>query len=206
MKTTPNITKIVLGVLLLALISFGLYLDLKPAQDDVVEMDQDTTMPMEHKDDMGATKENTGTVPKSNTTTTTSKDGKTITKTVVVTTPAANPFPNTQWVWKYTTYADKSKTITPNNERFVLKFATNGQMSSATDCNSVSGKYTPKINQGITFGPLMSTLMACTEETLESEYVTELSSVVLYTLPTKAELNLHLANNAGTMVFIKKTN
>lgn len=201
-----NTTKIILGVLVIALVALGLYLDSRPIGDNMMDMEHDGAMNMENKTTGGTMKTNTGVTPEESVTTTISKDGKKVTKTVVATTPAKNPFPNTQWVWKYTIFADKSKRITPTTDRFVLKFGADGRMSSATDCNSVSGTYVTKINEGITFGPLMSTLMACTGDTLESEYSKELADVRLYSLPTQAELNLQLANNTGTMVFTKKTN
>lgn len=199
-----NTTKTMVAILVLAIVALGLYLDSRPVADDAMTDKVDSTGAMSTTTQSGVNTNTDGTSG-SNTVTTTSKDGKTITKTVVSSTPAKNPFPNTQWVWKYTTFANKSKSTTPNNERFVLKFGANGQLTSTTDCNSISGSYVTKINEGIAIGPFIATMMACTGETLQNVYTQQLDDSVMYSLPTKAELNLQLANNAGTMVFMKKS-
>ncbi len=106
--------------------------------------------------------------------------------------------------WKWSSSIDSSgKTVTPkNSDDFVLTFTKEGKLSSTTDCNSLGGSFV-KNGEVLSIGPLTSTLMACSGETFESEYASELASVVSYKIEGKI-LTLILIKDLGTMTFTRE--
>jgi len=106
------------------------------------------------------------------------------------------------WIWNSSIDAS-DKTMTPKDpNRFVLTLGADGRLSSTTDCNSIAGSFV--INEEvISVGPLMSTLMACEGETLESLYASQLALASSYTI-TDNVLTLQLVKDAGTMTFYQK--
>jgi heat shock protein HslJ len=71
--------------------------------------------------------------------------------------------------WKLVSYGPISNQ-TPAAEGIdtSLKFGTDGQVSGNMGCNSFGGEYTQKDDQ-ITFGALVSTMMACPEPQMSQE-------------------------------------
>ncbi len=107
-----------------------------------------------------------------------------------------------EWTWQFSVDAS-GKVITPSDPaRFRLTFEKEGRLRSTTDCNSLSGSFI-KDGEVLTVGPLMSTLMACEGETLESVYVSELGLVSSYSIQEDT-LTLFLIKDAGMMTFIRK--
>jgi len=114
-----------------------------------------------------------------------------------------NPLAVDSWLWVSTQYNNGEK-ITPNNpSQFNAIFTVDGEFSSETDCNNVSGSYSVKGNS-ITFGPLASTLKACPGETRESSYVSDLSEVQSYLITEAGQLVLLLKFDTGSMIFEPK--
>lgn len=200
MKNTST-TKIILGVVVVALVCLGLYLDSRPIaneKDGMMGMDNghmvDKGTEASKKPANPANSGQPGTIsnpPKTGTAT-----------TIVFTVPKANPLAGTDWTWKYTTFANKSKTMTPNQARFVLKFDASGRVTSTTDCNSLAGTYSIKGEQ-LHFGPFAATLMACTGQTMEQEYAQELNRTTTFKIVSPNEMQLNLSD-AGVMVFTRQ--
>lgn len=105
------------------------------------------------------------------------------------------------WMWQSSVDAS-GETISPSDpERFVLTFTEDGRLSSTTDCNSIAGSYI-KNEEVISVGPLISTKMACMEETLEMEYAAQLSLTTSHTIEGDT-LKIILAKDAGVMTFVR---
>jgi heat shock protein HslJ len=107
------------------------------------------------------------------------------------------------WVWQKTVAADGS-TVTPNKTGFfTVTLGQDGRASGTTDCNSFFGSYSLASDGFVSFGPLASTMMFCNEsqESLFTGYLAKVSGIRADEL---GNLTLTLANNSGTMYFVKK--
>ncbi len=102
------------------------------------------------------------------------------------------------WKWVSTTYSDGKK-ITAKTPKFVLTFTKDGNFSSATDCNTIAGKYTD-VEKRVTLSDMVSTLMAC-ENAQEGEYTKALSQVSTYFFRTNGELVFDLNYDSGSIIF-----
>ena len=107
-----------------------------------------------------------------------------------------------EWVWQRTIAPNDANTAPKKPTSFVLTFATDGHVSSKTDCNAVSGSYSVS-GTSLTFGPFMSTLMYC-QGSDEGVYTTQLKNVNSYAIGADGNLVLMLANDKGSMTFTKK--
>jgi len=106
------------------------------------------------------------------------------------------------WVWKQTLMAGAAPAVPTKPASFVLTFATDGHVSSTTDCNALAGTYTV-VDGGLTFGPLASTQMYC-DGSQESGYTQNLAAVTAYSIDGSGDLVFALGGNQGTMVFTKR--
>jgi heat shock protein HslJ len=114
-------------------------------------------------------------------------------------TTTPSPLFGTSWTWVSSTVSGVTTTA-PTGGKFVLSFGEDNHVNSTTDCNGVGGSYTLGANNGMTFGPFMSTMMFC-EGSHEQEYSRALTSTTAYKVDGS---NLTLTTASGTMVFIKK--
>ncbi len=106
----------------------------------------------------------------------------------------------TSWTWLYTELEGGDRITAPSGDRFVLGFEADGRMSSITDCNTVSGSYLVDGDE-IAFEQMVMTKMFC-ENSMESDYVNQLSSVVSYVIEGSL-LEMSLKDEGAVMVFIK---
>ena len=104
------------------------------------------------------------------------------------------------WVWQKSQYNNDTE-ITPTNPAdFVAQFTTDNGFSSTTDCNNVMGSYT--VDGGtLSFGPMATTLMACLDETYESQYAGMLAEVRSYFIDESGRLILEFQYDSGSMIF-----
>lgn len=121
---------------------------------------------------------------------------------VITVTPKKNPLAGTSWIWKDTSFNNKSAPSLPNSNKFVLTFGNDGALTSTTDCNSLSGRYAVNGDK-LTISNTASTRMACEGVSLETEYVTQLSQVTNHTFESLNELDL-LIGGTATMSFSRR--
>lgn len=125
------------------------------------------------------------------------------TTTTPETPPAATePSQNiTGAVWKWTTsqFSD-GKTTTPSDpNQYLVEFLADGTVGIKADCNQVGGSYTLDGNNlTIALGP--STLVACPEGSLDSEYLRQLGLVSSYFIKD-GKLILEFKFDSGSMTF-----
>lgn len=105
---------------------------------------------------------------------------------------------NKTWRWEATvTPADRLAVSHP--DRYTIRFAENGRLQANFDCNKGGGSYT--LAEGkLSFGPLMSTRMACPEGSHDAIFMRDLQRVQSFFIKD-GMLFLELPLDSGTMRF-----
>ena len=102
--------------------------------------------------------------------------------------------------WKLTAYgpADSPTPAVPDVEA-ILNFGTDGTLAGTTGCNQIGGEYRVEGDQ-ITFGPIVSTLIACPDLQMAQEET--MLQVLTDTASFKIEGDtLTITNNDMVLVF-----
>ncbi len=102
------------------------------------------------------------------------------------------------WQWESTTTPEEKITV-PNPERYTILFSPDMKADIRFDCNRGGGDFTILDNK-ISFGPLISTRMACPEDTLDAEFMRDLQGVQTFFIQGD-NLFLELPADSGTMKF-----
>ncbi len=89
-------------------------------------------------------------------------------------------------------------------EKATIAFADDGTVSGSGGCNTFAGGYTTTDPDGLTFGPLASTQMACEEAAMqiEQEYLAALGNVATYQLEGNT-LTLRDASGATQVTYVQ---
>jgi heat shock protein HslJ len=106
--------------------------------------------------------------------------------------------------WKLTGITEKVPAfqgVVPaaDQANYTIEFAADGTFQAKADCNQVSGTYTTTPTGGLTIVPGPSTLVACPEGSLGSQYATGLGNAASYSI-TESDLTITLKDE-GTLVF-----
>ena len=102
------------------------------------------------------------------------------------------------WQWE-TTVTPVEKIEVPAPERYTVFFETDGRVRVQFDCYRGGGDY--KISEGkLSFGPLMSTRIACPPDTLDGPFMRDLQRAASFFIE-KGNLYLELPYDSGTMKF-----
>jgi len=105
---------------------------------------------------------------------------------------------NKTWQWEATVTPVEKITVA-NPERYTILLKADGKTQVRFDCNRGGGDY--KISKGkLSFGPLMSTRMACPPDTLDAPFMRDLQRVASFFVE-KGNLFLELPFDSGTMKF-----
>ena len=105
---------------------------------------------------------------------------------------------NKTWQWE-STITPVEKIKVPNPERYTILLTRQGKVQARFDCNHGGGDY--KISEGkLSFGPLISTRMACPTDTLDAPFMRDLQRVVSFFIEN-GSLFLELPFESGTMKF-----
>jgi len=105
---------------------------------------------------------------------------------------------NKTWQWE-STVTPVEKITTPNPERYTILLAPDGKVRARFDCNRGGGDY--QISEGkLSFGPLMSTRMACPPDSLDAPFMRDLQRVASFFVES-GNLYLELPYDSGTMKF-----
>lgn len=104
----------------------------------------------------------------------------------------------TTWQWVRTIYEGDMVVLSSDPTRYTLTFNEDGTVGVQLDCNSGGGPYTVD-GSDLTFGPIVSTLMACPAGSQDAIFSEDLAAVTSYVL---ADGNLHLTlSTDGVMEF-----
>ena len=102
------------------------------------------------------------------------------------------------WQW-VSTITPVEKIAVPTPERYTIMLTEGGRLQARFDCNRGGGEY--KISLGkLSFGPLMSTRMACPEDSLDAPFMRDLQRVTSF-FTQDGLLYLELPYDSGTMKF-----
>jgi len=102
------------------------------------------------------------------------------------------------WEWVSTT-TPVEQTIVPEPGRYTILLQPDGKLQALFDCNRGGGDYT--IEEGkLSFGPLISTRMACPEGSLDALFMRDLQRVSSFFV-RGGELYLEMPMDSGTLRF-----
>jgi len=105
---------------------------------------------------------------------------------------------NKTWQW-VSTITPVEKIMVLNPERYTIVLTDDGKLQARFDCNRGGGEF--KISYGkLSFGPLMSTRMACPSDTMDGPFMRDLQRVASFFLQDGL-LYLELPYDSGTMKF-----
>jgi heat shock protein HslJ len=102
------------------------------------------------------------------------------------------------WQW-VATITPVEKITVQNPERYTIRLMDDGKVQARFDCNGGGGNY--EISAGrLSFGPLISTRMACPKDSLDGPFMRDLQRVSSFFIEG-GELYLELPLDSGTMRF-----
>ena len=105
---------------------------------------------------------------------------------------------NRTWQWVATVTPVDTITV-PNPERYTIRLADEDKVQARFDCNAGGGKYT--LSEGkLSFGPLLSTRMACPADSLDRPFMRDLQRTASFFV-RDGDLYLELPYDSGTMRF-----
>ena len=102
------------------------------------------------------------------------------------------------WQWVATITPAEEITVS-EPDRYTVTFADDGKAQMLFDCNRGGGDYTIS-DKKLSFGPLISTRMACPEGSLDAVFMRDLQKVDSFFIKDGA-LYLELGLESGTMHF-----
>lgn len=105
---------------------------------------------------------------------------------------------NKTWQWE-ATVTPVEKIAVAHPERYTIHFAEDGKLQAQFDCNSGGGSYTLS-GRNISFGPMLSTRMACPEDSQDLVFMRDLQRVNSFFLQ-EDKLYLELPYDSGTLRF-----
>ena len=112
----------------------------------------------------------------------------------------------TVWQWMHTQYSDDRKLAPAHPENYTVQFQENGTLSVKADCNQKGGTYSASMEEKtISIKITHSTMAACPEDSLEDEFVKNLSAAAIYFIKL-GDLYIDLKYDSGTMFFQKNRN
>ena len=106
------------------------------------------------------------------------------------------------WQWE-STITPAERISVPEPERYTILLMTDGRVQAKFDCNRGGGDYTIADGQ-LSFGPLMSTRMACPPDSLDAPFMRDLQRVTSFFV-ADGTLYLELPYNSGKMQFRSPT-
>jgi heat shock protein HslJ len=116
------------------------------------------------------------------------------------TTDMSSELIGTTWQWVQTVYGDDSVVAATDPSRYTLLFDETGQVAVRLDCNGGGGQYTVE-GPSLLFGALVSTLVACPEDSQATVFAKDLAEVYSYMIED-GRLHLSLKLDSGIMEFV----
>lgn len=94
-------------------------------------------------------------------------------------TPGAPVLIGVTWKWQGSTYKDGTKATPADSTKYKIQFDADNKVAIKADCNSGGGDYTATATT-LKFSPLISTLIACPEGSLGTEFMRDLQNAAGY--------------------------
>jgi len=105
---------------------------------------------------------------------------------------------NKTWQW-VSIITPVEKLAVSNPERYTIMLTEEGKLQARFDCNRGGGEYEISASK-LSFGPLLSTRMACPPDTLDGPFMRDLQRVTSFFVQDGL-LYLELPYDSGTMKF-----
>ncbi len=115
------------------------------------------------------------------------------------TTMDSNDLVGQTWQWVQTVYGDNSIIVASDPSRYNLYFDPSGQVAVTLDCNGGGGSYSVD-GSSLLFGTIVSTRMACPEDSQATDFSKDLAEVYSYAVED-GHLYLSMKLDAGVMEF-----
>ena len=103
------------------------------------------------------------------------------------------------WQWVSTTDPAQGTIAVNDPSRYILLFNEDGTANIQADCNTVQANYTTE-GSNINITPGASTMAACPSDSLETQFISQLSNAAIYFIEG-GNLYLDLPADSGTMRF-----
>jgi len=119
---------------------------------------------------------------------------------VVAASPLEPTLTGTPWEWVSTTDPAQGTVAVNDPSHYIILFNENGSAAIKADCNNVGATYTTEGNN-ISIVPGPSTMAACPPDSLDSQFLAQLSAAAIYFIEG-GNLYLDLPADSGTMRFV----
>lgn len=119
---------------------------------------------------------------------------------VVVAPPLELTLTSVPWQWISTNDPAQGTVMVNDPSRYVILFNDDGTAFIQADCNNLQASYTTD-GSSISINPGISTMAACPPDSLDQQFMTQLSSAAIYFIEG-GNLYLDLPADSGTMRFI----
>jgi len=115
---------------------------------------------------------------------------------------ASSMLAGASWVWTQTQMNDGTVKSPTTQGAFTLTFGDEGTVSATTDCNTSIGSYTEGADRDLAIEFVISTAMACTDETQAQEFIADVTSINSYIITDEGVLALLLPFDSGSILFV----
>ncbi|MEZ4768271.1 MAG: META domain-containing protein [Caldilineales bacterium] len=113
---------------------------------------------------------------------------------------SGSPITNIEWQWQsVTNQTTRETTEVPDPQNYTIIFRDDGTLNGMADCNSFTGTWSQEAGFSITIGA--STMAACSEASLDTQYLQLLSSVAAGGPDGAGNLALETAGGEQRMLF-----
>lgn len=102
------------------------------------------------------------------------------------------------WQWE-STQTSTEKIVPKTPERYTIRLTDEGRLQARFDCNSGGGSYQMSVGK-LSFGPMLSTRMACDQDSLDFQFMRDLGSVDSFYVEG-GQLSFRLKGDGGSMHF-----
>ncbi|MCQ6962905.1 META domain-containing protein [Methanolobus chelungpuianus] len=131
---------------------------------------------------------------------TTPENGGTGTDAVMISEENIDSIIGTEWQWaELSGPMPADQLLVPGPENYYLVFSEDGIYYFRADCNTGSGNYTLE-GESLTLEPGVMTLVACGEDSLDSQYLASLNNVTS-AATEEGQLILYLEDQENRMLF-----
>jgi heat shock protein HslJ len=115
----------------------------------------------------------------------------------------ASDLTGTVWLWVETVYSDDRRVAPADSRKYTVEFREDETLNVKADCNRKGGSYSSSPgDRRLSIAITHSTMAACPEGSLESEFERELNAAFSYFIKN-GDLYLDLKFDSGTMRFSK---
>ena len=103
------------------------------------------------------------------------------------------------WRWEWTEYADRTRTVSEDPARYIVRFGERNALRVRADCNSGSGRHVERDDGSMTLSRIATTKKGCGKGSQDREFLKNLADVRAYRF--EADLLFLELRDGGAMRF-----